>query len=84
LHRFYFRDLARLMLAALTGKMAEDRAVSFFQAAKIEITTDPPLDMQIDGEEVDTKPPLTIEVRPKALKMRMARKAAQEMDEGEK
>ncbi|MBW3636176.1 MAG: diacylglycerol kinase family lipid kinase [Armatimonadetes bacterium] len=84
LHRFYFRDLARLMLAGLTGKMADDRAVSFFQAAKIEITTDPPLDMQIDGEEVDTKPPLTIQVRPKALKMRMARKAAEEMDEGEK
>lgn len=79
LHRFYFRDLVRLIWRGLTGKMSDDRAVSFFQAAKIEITTDPPLDLQIDGEEVDTKPPLVIVTRAKALKVRVPAKVAEEL-----
>jgi diacylglycerol kinase (ATP) len=73
LHRLYFRDLVRLLAKGLFGTMPEDRAVSFFQAKTIEIESNPPLDMQIDGEEVDTKPPLHIKVRPKALKVRVPR-----------
>ncbi|PQV65106.1 diacylglycerol kinase (ATP) [Abditibacterium utsteinense] len=71
LHRLGMRDLLRLFLRGLFGKIEEDRVLSFFQAKKIEITTEPPLDMQIDGEVVDDKPPLTVEVRPKALKVRV-------------
>ncbi|HEX9996351.1 MAG TPA: diacylglycerol kinase family protein [Abditibacterium sp.] len=71
LHRFYFRDLLRLMWRGLLGNLPEDRAISFFQAKTIEIQSNPPLDMQIDGEEVDTKPPLSIKVRPKALLVRV-------------
>ena len=73
LHRLRARDLLRLFVRGLMGNIEDDRVVSFFQAAKIELTTDPPLDMQIDGEVVDTKPPLTVEVRPKALKIRVPR-----------
>lgn len=71
LHRFYVRDMLRWFWRGLMGNLAEDRAISFFQAKKIYIGSDPPLDMQIDGEEVETKPPLTIEVRPKSLKVRV-------------
>ena len=71
LHRFYFRDLVRLMWHGLLGNLPDDRAVSFFQAKTISIGSDPPLDLQIDGEEVDAKPPLSIQVRPKALKVRV-------------
>jgi diacylglycerol kinase family enzyme len=73
LHRLGMRDLMRLFWRGFLpwGKIEEDRVLSFFQAAKIELTTDPPLDMQIDGEIVDTKPPLVIETRPKALKIRV-------------
>lgn len=76
LHRFYFRDLVRLMVRGLFGSLPDDRAVSFFQAKTIEIESDPPLDMQIDGEEVDTRPPLKIQVRPKSLKVRVPRDEA--------
>ncbi len=71
LHRLGARDLIRLFLRGLFGKIEDDRVLSFFQAKIIEITTDPPLDLQIDGETVDTKPPLRVEVRPKALKVRV-------------
>ncbi len=71
LHRLGARDLVRLFLRGLFGKIEEDRVLTFFQAKKIELTTDPPLDLQIDGEVVDTKPPLTVQVRPKALKVRV-------------
>ncbi len=78
LHRLGMRDLARLFWRGLFGKIKDDRVVSFFQGAKIEITTEPPLDMQIDGEVVDTKPPVVIEVRPKALKVRVPRESKAE------
>jgi diacylglycerol kinase (ATP) len=71
LHRFYFRDLLRLLGRALLGNLPDDRAVSFFQAKSIQIESVPPLDLQIDGEEVDTKPPLSIRVVPKALLVRV-------------
>lgn len=73
LHRLGMRDLARLFWRGLFGNIEDDRVVSFFQGATIELTTDPPLDMQIDGEIVDTKPPLRVETRPKALKVRVPR-----------
>lgn len=71
LHRFYVRDMLRWVWRGLLGNLADDRAISFFQAREIEISSDPPLDMQIDGEEVDTRPPLSVKVRPKALKVRV-------------
>lgn len=75
LHRLGIRDLARLFWRGLFGNIEDDRVVSFFQAATIELTTDPPLDLQIDGEVVDTKPPLKVEVRPKALKVRVSQES---------
>ena len=71
LHRFYVRDMLRWIWRGLLGNLADDRAISFYQAKKIEISSDPPLDMQIDGEEVDTKPPLSVKVLPKALKVKV-------------
>ncbi|RYZ80458.1 MAG: hypothetical protein EOP04_25845, partial [Proteobacteria bacterium] len=57
LHRFYFRDLIRFLVRGLLGNLQEDRAITFFQAKSIRIESEPPLDLQIDGEEVETKPP---------------------------
>ncbi len=71
LHRFYFRDLLRLIWRSLLGKVHEDRAVSFYQVRRVEITSDPPLDLQIDGEAVDSMTPLIAEVMPRALRVRV-------------
>ncbi|MDF2439527.1 MAG: hypothetical protein JWN98_511 [Abditibacteriota bacterium] len=71
LHRFYFRDLVRMFVRLLLGQLPADRAVSFFQARRIEIHSDPPLDLQIDGEVVDQVIPLVAEVLPRALKVRV-------------
>lgn len=71
LHRFYFRDLLRMVWRLLFGHLPADRAVSFFQARRIEIHSDPPLDLQIDGEVVDQVIPLIVEVLPRALKVRV-------------
>lgn len=67
LHRFYFRDVLRMLWQSLRGQLPADRAVSFHQAKRIEIQSDPPLDLQIDGEVVDMTTPLVAEVLPKAL-----------------
>ncbi|MBV9468041.1 MAG: diacylglycerol kinase family lipid kinase [Abitibacteriaceae bacterium] len=71
LHRFYFRDFLRMAIRGLLGQLQQDRAVSFFQARRVEIRSDPPLDLQIDGEEVDKEVPLVAEVKPKALRVRV-------------
>jgi hypothetical protein len=81
LHRFYFRDVMRLAWRALFGTMPEDRAVSFFQAKRIEILSDPPLDLQIDGEEVDQQIPLVAEIVPHALYARVSQEEAEAIDE---
>ena len=70
LHRFEPKDAARILWNGLRGQMDQDRAISTFQAAKISIVSDPPLDLQIDGEEVEIKPPLVTQARPKALKIK--------------
>ncbi len=75
LHQFRLRDVARLLLRALLGRLQEDRAVSFHQARKIEIRSTPPLDLQIDGEVVDMKTPLIAEVLPGALTVRVPMEA---------
>lgn len=74
LHRFYLRDVLRLLLNMLRGKVREDRAVSFYQARCVEIRSNPPLDLQIDGEVVDMQTPLTCEVVPRALRVRVPMK----------
>lgn len=71
LHRLTALDLLRLSWRSLRGNLPDDRAVSFYQARQIDIGSDPPLDLQIDGEAVSTKPPLSIRVRPQALKVRV-------------
>ena len=71
LHRFYFRDCARMIVKMIMGSLPEDRAVTFSQAHKIEILSEPPLDLQIDGEVVDETTPLTAEVVPTALTVRV-------------
>lgn len=72
LHSFGFRDLVRIIWHSLTGKLDKDRSVSFYQAKRIEISTDPPLRVQVDGElEEDLTLPLTAEVVPNALRVRV-------------
>jgi YegS/Rv2252/BmrU family lipid kinase len=78
LHRFFLRDVFSLMWSTLIGRVREDRAVSFYQARRIELRTNPPLDTQIDGEIVDVKPPLVIEVVPRALRVRVPASAKEE------
>jgi diacylglycerol kinase (ATP) len=73
LHRFAIRDLIRLIWRSFTGTMEYDRAVSFYQARRVEIRTDPPLDLQVDGELKKLKPPLVAEVVPSALRLRVPR-----------
>jgi YegS/Rv2252/BmrU family lipid kinase len=71
LRRFYFRDVIRMIWTSLFGDIRQDRAVNFYQAKHIEILSDPPLDLQIDGEEVEQTTPLVTEVLPKALRVRV-------------
>ena len=72
LHSFGFRDLLRIIWHSLTGKLDKERSVSFYQARRIEIETDPPQRVQVDGElEEDLKLPLVAEVVPQALRVRV-------------
>ena len=72
LRSFGFRDLVRMIWNSLTGKLERDRSVSFYQAKRIEIATDPPQRVQIDGEpEEDLKLPFVCEVVPRALRVRV-------------
>lgn len=71
LHRFYFRDFLRMLARGLLGQLQRDRAVSFYQAARIEIRSNPPLDLQIDGEAVQESTPLVAAVKPGALRVRV-------------
>lgn len=84
LHRFYFRDVLRMVWHSLIGKLPGDRAVSFFQAQRIEIKSDPPLDLQVDGEVVDTTTPLVTRVLPRALLVRVPKEAKEEEEASEK
>ncbi len=69
LHHLGKRDLVRLAWRALTGSLEEDRAVTCVAGKKILVKSNPPLDIQIDGETVDFHPPLEVEVRPGALRV---------------
>lgn len=71
LHHFNLGDLISMGLHTLQGDLEADPAVSFFQAQRIEITSDPPLDLQIDGEVKDLTTPLIAEVVPQALRVRV-------------
>ena len=79
LHSFGFRDLVRMIWNSLVGKLEKDRNVSFYQAKRIEILTDPPQRIQIDGEpEEDLKLPLVCEVVPRSLRVRVPGDAQQD------
>ncbi len=69
LHRLDARDLMRLAWKAVFGTMENDRAVTCLAGKTIEVKTNPPLDLQIDGETVKLHPPLRVEVRPGALRV---------------
>lgn len=71
LRRFYFRDLVRMVWRSLLGNLPGDRAVAFYQARRIEIKSNPPLDLQVDGEVVDLTTPLVAGVLPGALCVRV-------------
>jgi YegS/Rv2252/BmrU family lipid kinase len=79
LHRFYFRDVLRMAWHSLRGRLEGDRALSFYQAKRIEILAEPPLDLQIDGEVVDMTTPLVTEVLPRLLTVRVPREAVAEI-----
>lgn len=84
LHRFFLRDVFRLVGNSILGRVRQDRAVSFYQARRIELNSDPPLDLQIDGEIVDLKTPLVVEIVPRALRVRVpAEKKEAESQVGE-
>lgn len=78
LHQFSLKDAARMIAKMLMGRLPEDRAVTFRQAKTIEILSEPPLDLQIDGEEVDGGTPLTATTMPAALKVRVPQEQVDE------
>ncbi|RYX84753.1 YegS/Rv2252/BmrU family lipid kinase [bacterium] len=69
LHRLYARDLTRLLVKSLFGAQKTDRALTCVAGKTIHISSNPPLDLQIDGEKVKFHPPLHVEVRPAALRV---------------
>jgi diacylglycerol kinase (ATP) len=71
LHRFFLRDVFRLIWHTLFGNVRQDRAVSYYQARRVEIRSNPPLDLQVDVEVVDLIAPLVCEVVPRGLKVRV-------------
>lgn len=75
LHSFGLRDLVRIVWHSLTGHLQQDQGVSFYQARKIEVLTNPPLDVQVDGEVEDLDLPLVCEIVPGALRVRVPRDA---------
>lgn len=80
LHRFDIRDAARMMAKMLVGSLPEDRAVTFLQGKSIKILSEPPLDLQIDGEEVDESTPLEAHVLPGALRVRVSAQSDVKME----
>lgn len=75
LHSFGLRDLIRIIWKSLTGQLQKDRGVSFYQAKRIEFQTNPPLDVQVDGEVEDLPLPLVAHVVPGALRVRVPEKS---------
>lgn len=75
LRHFGVADIVRLGFRTLTGHLREDRALAFYQARRVELRATPPLEVQIDGEPVDAKTPIVAEALPKALRVRVPRKA---------
>ena len=69
LHQLKVLDLGRLLWKSVFGDLKEDRVLTCLAGKNIHIECNPPLDLQIDGETVETRPPLQIEVRPGALRV---------------
>jgi YegS/Rv2252/BmrU family lipid kinase len=63
----------RLATRILTHSHRQDRMLERFQARKVEITTLSPLPREIDGEVVTAGHSLAVDVRPRALTVRMPR-----------
>ena len=75
LRHFGALDLLRLGFNTLVGRLGQDRAMRFYQAARVELDADPPLGVQIDGEPAEAKTPIVAEAIPKALRVRVPRDA---------
>jgi len=73
LHRFGFLDLLRLGLHAVIGGLKKDRELTFYQARRFELDANPPLEVQIDGEQVPARTPIRAEILPGALRVRVPR-----------
>lgn len=69
LHRLNVRDFGRLAWKSVFGEVKSDRAMTCVAGKTLQIKSNPPLDLQIDGETVELRPPLRVEVRPGALRV---------------
>ena len=69
LHRLNAPDLLRLGWKCLFGDLKHDRALTCVTGKTLCIQSDPPLDLQVDGEIVKLRPPLEVVVRPGALRV---------------
>ena len=63
-------DIMRQMAATSKGTHLDLPGVRYFQAAKIEIETDPPEQIQLDGDAWPGTTPFSVEVVPRSLKVR--------------
>ena len=71
LRRFRLRDAAHLLLSLLKKDLKHDRALAFHRAKRIEFSAAPPLTAQLDGDAIDAKTPIVVEVVPGALAVRV-------------
>jgi YegS/Rv2252/BmrU family lipid kinase len=65
-----YLKLVRQMAAMKTGKHTVLPGVRYFQASRIEVESDPPEQLQLDGDAWPGMTPFVVEVVPKSLKVR--------------
>jgi len=68
--RANYLAIMRQMTAMRSGKHTSLPGVRYFQAARIEVETDPSEELQLDGDAWPGEPPFLIEAVPKSLKVR--------------
>lgn len=68
---FLAADAIRMTWSFVTGGLDSDPGISYYQARNIRIASDTPLDVQVDGESVDSKLPLEAQALPAALRLRV-------------
>lgn len=69
LHRLKLPDAVRLCWKALIGGLEDDRAISYYQWPSVRIESEGHWPVQIDGEEVDLRTPITVEAVPRGVRM---------------